>query len=83
MATALSFLCYELAINPEVQQQLHDEIEQIMERENEITYDDVMFKMSYLDMVVKGKTPKKNFFFFKVENISKRLKRAGVILQKR
>ena len=64
-ATVLGFMCYELAINPDVQQQLHEEITQIMTEtgNDDITYDDIMFKMSYLDMVVKGKTPKKKNFF--------------------
>ncbi|EEB16290.1 cytochrome P450, putative [Pediculus humanus corporis] len=54
-ATVLGFMCYELAINPDVQQQLHEEITQIMTEtgNDDITYDDIMFKMSYLDMVVK------------------------------
>lgn len=50
VATALSWLLYDLAINPEVQEKLVQEIDAHVEKEKP-TYDKV-FKLQYLDMVV-------------------------------
>lgn len=55
MATALSFACYEMAANPDVQERLYEDIEQVIEKNGGVTYDGVMHQMEYLDMVVKGK----------------------------
>ncbi len=53
VATAMSFMAHELAVNPEVQQKLYDEI---VETENDLNGDSVTYEklqnMKYLDQVV-------------------------------
>ena len=71
----LAFALYELAKNPEVQEKLRTEVEDITDGdlEKELTYDDLQ-KMTYLDQggsQVKYKIPKIYFLgffddFFKV-----------------
>jgi len=47
----MSFFCYELALNQDIQDRLRSEIEEIVERYNgEVTYDGIK-EMKYLDMV--------------------------------
>lgn len=54
-STALTFACYELARNPEIQEKLRDEVHMILTRnEGSLTYD-IISKMSYLENVVNGK----------------------------
>ena len=53
-SVALSFTAHELAENPEVQKRLQEEIDAIVEEEKGITYEGVMHKMKYLDMVLNG-----------------------------
>jgi cytochrome P450 family 9 len=52
-ATVLSFVAYELALNPDIQQRLYAEVLETNEKLNggALTYE-VLQKMSYLDMVV-------------------------------
>ncbi|XP_064091724.1 cytochrome P450 3A24-like isoform X2 [Macrobrachium nipponense] len=50
-STMLSFTCYLLAKNQDVQQRLYEEIQQHLQSEEEVSYDSVM-QMEYLDMVV-------------------------------
>lgn len=59
-SVALSFLGYELAVNPDVQKRLQEEIDQVIEEEKGVTYEGIMQKMKYLDMVVNGKIYFKN-----------------------
>ncbi|XP_059607444.1 probable cytochrome P450 9f2 [Phlebotomus argentipes] len=53
VSTALSFLSYEMAVNPEIQEKLYKEIRETDEelRFKSLNYD-VIQKMKYLDMVV-------------------------------
>ena len=54
VSTAMAFLCYELAINPNVQDKLHDEVQETFRECNgKLTYEKLM-KMKYLDMVISG-----------------------------
>lgn len=54
-STLLAFMCYELAVNPEVQIKLIKEVDKTLEIcHNQINYDALM-QMTYLDMVVSGK----------------------------
>lgn len=55
-SVATSFAAQELAENPEVQKRLQDEIDEVIKEEGGITYEGVMHKMKYLDMVVNGKS---------------------------
>lgn len=54
ISNLLSFTTYAIAVNPDVQEKLHDEIDRIVEEENGITYEGVAHKMKYLDMVING-----------------------------
>lgn len=54
-ATTMNFICYELAVNGDIQQKVRDEINAVLSKHNnELTYDAVM-EMEYLDKVVQGK----------------------------
>lgn len=54
-ASTITFLMYELAKNAEIQQKLHDEIDEFIGEKNnhEITYD-LLRKLPYLDACSKG-----------------------------
>ncbi|XP_065167280.1 cytochrome P450 9e2-like [Atheta coriaria] len=52
ISTMMSFLCYELAVNPDVQEKLRQEIDGTLEEnKGKISYD-VLNKMKYMDMVI-------------------------------
>ncbi|XP_065169105.1 cytochrome P450 9e2-like [Atheta coriaria] len=52
ISTMMSFLCYELAVNPDIQEKLHQEIDVTYKNNNgKLTYD-VLNKMKYMDMVI-------------------------------
>lgn len=54
VSQTMNFLAYELAIHPEIQEQLQEEIDIIHnECDGTLTYD-ILMKMKYLDMVVSG-----------------------------
>ncbi|KAK6644068.1 hypothetical protein RUM43_000333 [Polyplax serrata] len=52
MATLLGFLSYELALHPDIQQQVYEEVMTITEANEGVTYDGIMHQMKYLDMVI-------------------------------
>lgn len=53
-STLLCFAAHELAINPDVQKKLQDEIDELIaEKGKTLTYNDLM-KMKYMDMVISG-----------------------------
>lgn len=55
-STFLSFAAYALALHPEVQQKLYEEITRVIQEcDGKLTYEGVMSKMTYLDMVASGK----------------------------
>ena len=54
-STTMTFCLYELALNPDIQERVRDEIDTVLERYGgNITYESV-FEMEYLDKVVSGK----------------------------
>jgi cytochrome P450 family 6 len=53
-ATTMGFALYELAMHPDIQQTLREEITRMMAKhQGELTYEGLQ-EMSYLDMVVSG-----------------------------
>jgi hypothetical protein len=53
-ATTLSFTLYELALHPEIQHRLREEILQVLSKhDGNLTYDGIQ-DMTYMDMVVSG-----------------------------
>ena len=51
-STLMTFCCYELALNQDIQEQLRDEIKsRIEDNDGQLTYD-LLFDLKYLDMVV-------------------------------
>nr|CAD7417146.1 unnamed protein product [Timema poppensis] len=53
-STTMSFVLYELAVNPDIQERLGAEIDEVLEKhKGKITYD-AIHEMSYLDKVVNG-----------------------------
>lgn len=61
----LSFLLYDLARNPEVQDRLYDEVIRVLAKyDNRITYEAVQ-EMTYLDCVVQGGF---TFYFSRLNN---------------
>ena len=49
--STLAFACYELARNPDVQDKLRYEIEDLVEPDKNISYDEIQ-SMSYLDQII-------------------------------
>lgn len=55
-STTMSFCLYELAMNPDIQDRLRHEIDEILERyEGTVTYEAIK-EMTYLDKVVSGES---------------------------
>lgn len=55
ISTVMSFTAYELAINPDMQIRLRNEIEETNKNCNgKLTYEALM-KMKYMDMIITGK----------------------------
>lgn len=53
-STLMCYVAYELAVNPDLQSRLQDEVDSIWnEFQDKVSYDVVM-KMPYLDMVLSG-----------------------------
>jgi cytochrome P450 family 6 len=53
--TTLTYALYELALHPDVQSRLREEITQVLDNHHgQLTYEGIR-EMSYLDMVVRGK----------------------------
>lgn len=53
-STLLSFLLYELAINPDIQKRLQEEVDELSTKNNgKVTYADITH-MKYMDMVISG-----------------------------
>lgn len=54
-STSLTFLLYELSVNPHVQDKIRNEINEVLaKRDNNITYDAVM-EMEYMHRCIEGK----------------------------
>lgn len=54
VSTAMSFVAYELAVNPHIQKRLREEVDKTLDEcGGKITYDAVN-KMHYLDMIISG-----------------------------
>lgn len=54
VSSSICFTLYELAVNPDVQRKLRDEIDEtFQENGKKLTYD-VIVKMKYIDMVISG-----------------------------
>jgi cytochrome P450 family 6 len=52
--TTLSYALYELALHPDIQSRLREEIKQVLDKhQGQLTYKG-MNELSYLDMVIKG-----------------------------
>jgi cytochrome P450 family 6 len=57
-STTMTFCLYELALNPDIQERVRNEIDAVLESHGgKITYESVL-KMEYLDKVVSGKSTK-------------------------
>jgi len=53
-STTMTFLLYEMALHPDIQQRLRNEITQMLAKHNnEVTYDGIQ-ELKYLDMVISG-----------------------------
>lgn len=54
----MSFMCYELAVNPDIQEKLREEVDRTIELNNGKLSYDVLNKMKYMDMVTSGNNKK-------------------------
>ena len=54
-SSAISCCLYELSLNPDVQEQLQEEIDQVFDSVDGMTFEK-LFEMKYLDMVFCGKS---------------------------
>lgn len=62
-STTMSFCLYELALNQDIQQKVHEEIDQISRKySNTITYDS-MQELKYLECCLDGKNDDNNLKF--------------------
>jgi cytochrome P450 family 6 len=53
-STTMTFCLYELALNPEIQERVRNEIDTVLEKHGgNLTYDS-LFEMEYLEKVVDG-----------------------------
>jgi cytochrome P450 family 6 len=55
-STTMTFCLYELAINPDVQEVLQNEIDSVLERHDGYISYEAIQEMMYLDKVVAGKS---------------------------
>ncbi|XP_047118512.1 probable cytochrome P450 6a14 [Schistocerca piceifrons] len=56
-STTVSFCLYELSKRPDIQKKLQEEVDDVMRKTNgDVTYDDIMTKMPYMEKVVNGTT---------------------------
>lgn len=53
VSSLMTFMSYELALHPEIQKKLVEEIDKTAQSFDELTYDTIK-SMKYLDMVVSG-----------------------------
>jgi cytochrome P450 family 6 len=54
-STTMSFCLYEMALNPDIQRRVQEEIDSVLQQHNgEITYETIQ-QMEYLDKTVAGK----------------------------
>ena len=54
-STTMSFCLYELALNPDIQRRVQDEIDNVLQKDDgEVTYEAIQ-QMEYLDKTVAGK----------------------------
>jgi cytochrome P450 family 6 len=54
-STAITLCLYELALNPEIQERVRNEIDTVLEKHGGILIYDCLFEMEYLEKVVDGK----------------------------
>lgn len=57
ISTAATYFCYELAVNPDIQDKLRKEIDEANREHNGKLSYDVLKKMKYLDMCLSGIVP--------------------------
>lgn len=55
-STTMTFALYELAINPDIQEEMRKEIEMVMSKHNNVLTYDAIQEMTYMDKVLQGKT---------------------------
>lgn len=75
-SSTLSFLMYEMALNPDYQNKLRDEIRSVLKKyDGNITYEAIN-EMTYMDKVIDGKKEviRKDLFFLSKNNVSRVLK---------
>lgn len=54
ISTTLSFCLYELALNPDIQERVHNEIKQIRDSHNGVLDYSSLNQLTYMDMVLSG-----------------------------
>lgn len=57
VSTAASFMAYELALNPDIQKKLQEEIDSVKSKHDGTIPYDALLSMKYLDQVVSGTLP--------------------------
>lgn len=54
-ASTIAYGLYELALNPEIQEKVYDEIRELLDSPDGCSYDNCVNGVKYLDMVVYGR----------------------------
>lgn len=55
-STTMCFAIYELAMNPDVQKRLREEINSVLEQNGNMLIYEAIQEMKYLDLVISGKS---------------------------
>lgn len=63
VSTMLSFMSYELAVNPDVQQRLQKEVDETLKNCGGVITYDALMDMKYMDMVTSGNFSQSNTRF--------------------
>ena len=77
--STLAFVCYQLSKNPDVQSKLREEVQEVMQDRENITYDDLA-KMTYMDQVSYIDYPTQEFHSSPLGGIDKDKQNSSALL---
>ena len=64
-SSTATYCLYELALHPEIQKKVQNEIDEVVNSTTGVTYDKVLNEMEYLHKVFSGKIFNLNYHIFK------------------
>ena len=79
-STTMTFCLYEMALNPDIQERVRNEIDTVLERHGgNITYESVL-EMEYLDKVVSGKSSKLTYLTHSLPCVKRKTTHGTLVL---